>query len=106
MSITRRLFLRHTAAVGATVAIPLPVAAEPQPTMTPDEQVRWHLNEAHRLMEQITGHHYDAAIEEDFNFALLIQRDKPSKWHAAPSSDGRSETVFCTYPLPRGGGRS
>ena len=50
MSITRRLFLRNTAAAGAvaaTVAAPA-VAAEPE--MTIRERALWHMRELERLL--------------------------------------------------------
>lgn len=58
MSITRRLFLRNSAAAGAvaaTVAAPaVAVAATP---MTPREQAIWHIRELKRLVLE------DGAIE-------------------------------------------
>lgn len=53
MSITRRVFLRHTAAasaVGATIAAPTAVEASPEPT--PREQAIWHMREIERLMKE------------------------------------------------------
>ncbi|MGP2493527.1 twin-arginine translocation signal domain-containing protein [Mesorhizobium sp. PUT5] len=54
MSITRRIFLRHTAAAGAAVAVTAPaVAAEPE--MSPRDQAIWHLRELERLLREDGG---------------------------------------------------
>ncbi len=39
MSITRRIFLRHTAAAGAAVAVTAPAVADPVQPPTPDERI-------------------------------------------------------------------
>lgn len=49
--ITRHLFLRDTAAVGAAVAIAAPAAAA-EPEMTPREKVIWHMRELERLAKE------------------------------------------------------
>ncbi|TKT78398.1 hypothetical protein [Aquamicrobium sp. LC103] len=48
MSITRRLFLRNTAAAGAVgAAVTTPAVAEPE--LTPYEKAIWHMRELERL---------------------------------------------------------
>lgn len=49
MSITRRLFLRHTASAGVVAAVAAPVAAA-EPEMTPREKALWHMRELERLI--------------------------------------------------------
>lgn len=108
----RRSVLGGLAAATAVVAapnadaaeiVPAPIVAEPQSALSAAEQARWHLSQAHRLMEEVTGFHYDFTLQEELGFALLIQRDTPSQWHAAPSADGSRETVLCTYLTARAG---
>lgn len=72
MSITRRLFIRNTAAVGAvgaTVAAPAAVEAAPERTL--HEQAIWHIRELERLTLEdgaldchiFVGGHYSEYIE-------------------------------------------
>lgn len=49
MSITRRLFLRSTAAAGAAATVAVPVAQAARPEMTSREQAKWHMEELERL---------------------------------------------------------
>lgn len=70
MSITGRIFLRHTAA-GAAVAVTAPaVAAEPE--MSPRERAIWHMEELERLVLAdgatavtiiVCGHDYDGITD-------------------------------------------
>ena len=55
MSITRRLFLRNTAAAGAVAAtVTAPVAAA-EPEMTIRERAIWHMREIERLVREDGG---------------------------------------------------
>ncbi|MFC3207397.1 twin-arginine translocation signal domain-containing protein [Aquamicrobium soli] len=48
MSITRRIFLRHTASAGVVAAVAAPVAAA-EAEITPRKKALWHLRELERL---------------------------------------------------------
>lgn len=71
MSITRRLFLRTTAAGAASAAVTAPVVAEAQRPMTRHEQAIYHIRELERLTYEdgsldchifVCGH-YDEYVE-------------------------------------------
>ncbi len=54
--LTRRLFLRHTAAAGAVgVTVAAPALAEPAHTKSPREQALWHIQELERLVLEDGG---------------------------------------------------
>lgn len=56
MSITRRLFIRNTAAVGAVGAtVATPAAVDAAPERTPHEQALWHIRELNRLIREDGG---------------------------------------------------
>lgn len=72
MSITRRLFIRNTAAVGAVgAAVATPAAVDAAPERTPHEQALWHIRELERLVFEdgaldchiFVGGHYSEYIE-------------------------------------------
>lgn len=81
MSITRRLFLRQSAAVGAVGAVAtVPAAAEPE--LTPWKWALWHMRELERLaiedgarsaMSTFTGLRYPDASSK----SLIFQTDEP-----------------------------
>lgn len=54
MSITRRLFLRNTAAAGAAGVTVAPVGAAP--LRTPREQAIWHMQQLERLVIESGAH--------------------------------------------------
>jgi len=55
MSLTRRLFLRNTAAASAICVVPVTAASvaspAPEPVRSPKEQAIWHLRELERLVK-------------------------------------------------------
>lgn len=57
MSITRRLFIRNAAAVGAVGATVTAATAEAAPERTPYEQAIWHIRELERLIAEDGGSH-------------------------------------------------
>lgn len=78
----------------------------PEARLAPLEQAQWHIAEAHRLLQQATGSHWDCAVgwKSRYGFAMLIERDRPADlphggWRRAVSEDGSSETVFNTYQV-------
>ncbi|SFJ57274.1 hypothetical protein [Aerobium aerolatum] len=72
MTITRRLFLRNTAAVGAvgtTLAAPA-IAAKPE--MTPHELASYHARQLAEAMNQIDpAMTYRVTIDFEHSFALI-----------------------------------
>lgn len=80
MSVTRRLFLRHTAAataVAATVAIPVAVEAAAEPEMTIRERAIWHMRELERL-----------AMEDGASGAMVVLTGRPANYGSCGTYPG------------------
>lgn len=67
MSITRRLFLRNSAAAGAVAVAAPVVAAEPETSIR--ERAVWHMRELERL-----------AIEDGASAAMVMVVGRPASW--------------------------
>jgi hypothetical protein len=55
MNLSRRLFLRHTATVGAVAATASVPEAQAEPETTPLEKVKWHMREIESLISKDGG---------------------------------------------------
>ncbi len=88
MSITRRIFLRNTAAAGAVgTTIAAPAAVEASQVRTPREQAIWHMREIERLMKEhgaddvhltavgTYGHHDNVRLIGIHHKGWLMDRD-------------------------------
>lgn len=73
MSITRRLFLRNTAAAGAVGAtIAAPVVAEAATPMTLHEQADYHARELVKLMDVLHPHKkYRYRLDHEYGYAFI-----------------------------------
>ena len=69
MSITRRLFLRNTAAAGAVAATAAPPVVAAEPEMTIRERALWHMRELERL-----------AIADGASAAMVLVVGRPANW--------------------------
>lgn len=85
MNITRRLFIRNTAAVGAVGAtVAVPATAEAAPERTPHEQAIWHIRELERLVAEdggittyiaVMGHYGEYAGGRDTECRAILSHD-------------------------------
>jgi hypothetical protein len=77
MIVSRRLFLRHTATVGAVAATASVPEAQAEPVRTPREQAIWHLRQLEQLTRETGAKKVHAVVLGDYGRgdcrALAIQ---------------------------------
>jgi anaerobic selenocysteine-containing dehydrogenase len=85
MSISRRIFLRHTAAAGAATVVAPAAAQAVAPEMTAHERAIWHMEELERLVLAdgaseatiiVCGHSYGGIAGVDHGKAMALHPGK------------------------------